>query len=175
MTSGNIECKQMRFYCSTKGLTFRALLNNSAGYIRSSCSKSDQLFIFIRERPRDQEYIVRFITVLINSCTSTKPFVSKCRAEYLFLAYFCDNIFMNRKYYTKFSSTLKTNWCGKSCLFLGNKLDFIWTQLKKIKANIYQCTCIYWVGFVMHPDLIPFSLPNNFLSIITFCLIKTSK
>lgn len=81
MTSGNIECKQMRFYSSTKGLTFRALLNNSAGH--TSCSMSDQLFIFIGEWPRDQKYIVRFITVLINSCTSTKPFVSKCRAEYL--------------------------------------------------------------------------------------------
>ncbi len=65
-----------------KRLTFRALLNNSAGHIRSSCSMSDQLFIFIGERPR-VVYVVRFITVLINSCTSTKPFVSKCRSEYL--------------------------------------------------------------------------------------------
>lgn len=47
MTSGNTECKQMRFYHSTKGLTFRALPNNSARHISSSYSMTDQLFIFI--------------------------------------------------------------------------------------------------------------------------------
>lgn len=49
--------------------------------VTSSCSMSDQLFLFIRERPR-MVFIVWFITVLNNSCTCIKNFVLKCRAEY---------------------------------------------------------------------------------------------
>jgi len=48
------------------------LPNNSAGHISSSYTMSDQLFIWGRP---SAAFILRFITVLINSCSCTKPFV----------------------------------------------------------------------------------------------------